>query len=200
MHENSVIHIESLDFYPLTSDRWDDLVRLFGAHGASSGCWCMYWRLPRKQFDQNCHNCGENNRQALQALVQAGIVRIDRLSRRTAGLCVFGCPREDFSSLERSRTLKRLDDRPVWSIVCFFVTRSTRHQGCMLSAIRAAVEYAHRHGHRSSRPTRHPSKAIARPASFHRQSGYLFESGLPGNRGTRQTPHRSDHAVAPTGL
>ena len=36
---------------PLTPERWNDLEALFGPHGASGGCWCMYWRLPRKIFD-----------------------------------------------------------------------------------------------------------------------------------------------------
>ncbi|MFP5220586.1 MAG: hypothetical protein ACLGIG_12820 [Actinomycetes bacterium] len=30
---------------PVTADRWDDLVTLFGPSGAYSGCWCTWWRL-----------------------------------------------------------------------------------------------------------------------------------------------------------
>ena len=33
-----------LDFRPLTPDRWKDLEALFGKHGATGGCWCMWWR------------------------------------------------------------------------------------------------------------------------------------------------------------
>jgi GNAT superfamily N-acetyltransferase len=47
--------------------------------------------------------------------------------------------------LERSRTLKRIDDEPVWSIVCFFVARPYRHQGLMVKLLRAAIVYAKEH-------------------------------------------------------
>jgi hypothetical protein len=29
---------------------WIDLEKLFGAHGACGGCWCMWWRLKRSVF------------------------------------------------------------------------------------------------------------------------------------------------------
>ena len=120
---------------------------LFGTHGACGGCWCMFWRLTRSQFEQNCRNCGEANRQTLHTLVQSGVVPGlvgYQASQPVAWVSV--APREDFSSLERSRTLKRLDDQAVWSIVCFYVAKSARKSGCMLTAIRAAVEYARRNG------------------------------------------------------
>ena len=34
-----------LEFHPLTPDRWDDFVKVFGQNGACAGCWCMYWRI-----------------------------------------------------------------------------------------------------------------------------------------------------------
>jgi hypothetical protein len=54
-------------------------------------------------------------------------------------------PREQFGSLERSPTLKRLDDQPVWSIVCFYVSKEKR--GCMQGIlIDGALEYARQQG------------------------------------------------------
>jgi GNAT superfamily N-acetyltransferase len=55
-------------------------------------------------------------------------------------------PREDFSALERSRVLRRVDDRPVWSIVCFFVGKRYRRQGLMVKLLQAAVAYAAANG------------------------------------------------------
>ncbi len=40
-----------LSFQPLAIDQWDDFVSLFGERGACGGCWCMLWRLTRKQFE-----------------------------------------------------------------------------------------------------------------------------------------------------
>jgi GNAT superfamily N-acetyltransferase len=50
--------------------------------------------------------------------------------------------REDFAALERSRLLKRIDDRPVWSVVCFFVARPYRRQGIAQALLKGAVDYA----------------------------------------------------------
>ena len=39
--------------------------------GACAGCWCMYWRVPRKEFTKGQ---GEPFREALKALVEGGTV------------------------------------------------------------------------------------------------------------------------------
>ena len=51
-------------------------------------------------------------------------------------------PREEFGSLERSRTLKRMNDKPVWSIVCIFVRKDFYSMGMMGELIRGAMKYA----------------------------------------------------------
>jgi len=45
-------------------------------------------------------------------------------------------------------TLKRVDDRAVWSVVCFVVAKPYRGTGLMTPLLRAAVDYAKRHGAR----------------------------------------------------
>ncbi len=55
-------------------------------------------------------------------------------------------PRDEFSSLNRSRVLKRVDDQPVWSVVCFFVKRSHRHQGLTVRLLKTAIDFAAEHG------------------------------------------------------
>jgi GNAT superfamily N-acetyltransferase len=57
-------------------------------------------------------------------------------------------PRESYPVLERSRVLKRIDDEPVWSIVCFFVAKRFRERGLTGELIRAAVRHAASHGAR----------------------------------------------------
>jgi ribosomal protein S18 acetylase RimI-like enzyme len=51
-------------------------------------------------------------------------------------------PREDYAKLRRSPVMKPVDERPVWSIVCFFVDRSARGRGLSERMLRAAVDYA----------------------------------------------------------
>ncbi|OGO26981.1 MAG: hypothetical protein A2Z16_09695 [Chloroflexi bacterium RBG_16_54_18] len=58
----------TLQVYPVTPDRWADLETLFGPRGACGGCWCIYWRQTRAEYDRSK---GEGNRLALQGLVKS---------------------------------------------------------------------------------------------------------------------------------
>jgi GNAT superfamily N-acetyltransferase len=132
-----------VEIHPVTPDRWPDMEKLFGTRGASGGCWCMWWRLPRSEFNLG----GERNHQAMKSLVDSGKIPglLAYVDSQPAGW-VSVAPREEYGALERSRVLKRLDDQPVWSIVCFYVNNAYRGQGFMLALIRAAVDYARENG------------------------------------------------------
>ena len=130
--------------HPATADRWADLEQLFGARGACAGCWCMYFRLTQKEFNANR---GEANRTALNALVESGAEPglIAYAGDEPAGW-VSVAPRTEYLRLQRSRTLKPVDDRPVWSVVCFFVARRHRRKGLTVAMLQAAVAYARSRG------------------------------------------------------
>ena len=55
-------------------------------------------------------------------------------------------PREDFAKLARSPVMKPVDDKPVWSIVCFVVPSEFREQGVAREMLAGAVKYAKRRG------------------------------------------------------
>ncbi len=133
-------------FQPLTLERWSDLETLFGPRGACGGCWCMYWRLTRTQFEQGK---GEFNRLNLNTLVTSGHVPgiLAYSGNEPVGWCSIA-PRQEFSTLERSRILKPVDDQPVWSIVCFFISRGMRRKGLTVELLKAGVEYACANGAR----------------------------------------------------
>jgi GNAT superfamily N-acetyltransferase len=138
--------LPTLDFHPLTPERWKDLEGLFGERGACGGCWCMWWRLTHREFERNK---GEPNRRAMKRIVNSGQVPgiLAYRDGRPVGWCSVG-PREVYPRLERSRILKRIDDQPVWSVVCFFIARSHRRQGISTKLLRAAVDYAKQNGAR----------------------------------------------------
>ena len=80
---------------------------------------------------------------ALEELVRAGTpVGILAYSGTTpVGWCSVA-PRESYAALERSRVLPRVDEMPVWSVVCLFVDRHFRRQGLTGRLLKAAVDYA----------------------------------------------------------
>jgi len=129
---------------PLTSERWPDLVELFGPNGACGGCWCMWWRLARSRFVKQK---GPGNKRALKRLVDSGDAPglIAYAGKQPVAWCSVG-PREAYPVLDRSRVLKRIDDQPVWSVVCFFVAKAFRRQGVTAQLLNAAAEYAKKHG------------------------------------------------------
>jgi GNAT superfamily N-acetyltransferase len=131
---------------PLVPERWDDLVRLFGARGACGGCWCMSWRVQAAEFRRGK---GAGNRRALRRIVAAG---------EEPGLIAYRgdepigwialAPRDRYPRLAASRVLAPVDDAPVWSISCFFVAARERGRGVTVRLLAAAVEHVRRRGGR----------------------------------------------------
>jgi GNAT superfamily N-acetyltransferase len=136
--------LPDLEFAPLTPERWSDFEVLFGERGAIGGCWCMWWRLKRTEFERLK---GEGNKQAMREIVESG--QVPGLLAYEGGEPVGWCsvaPREEFPVLQRSRTLKPVDGTPVWSITCFFVAKGYRGIGMNSRLLRAAVEYVRDQG------------------------------------------------------
>lgn len=106
----------------------------------------MWWRLPRSEFMKNR---GERNKKALRSLIDSGKIPglLAYLESEPVGWCAVA-PREEYPTLERSRLLKRVDDEPVWSVVCFFVAKKHRHKGITVKLLQAAVEYVKEQGGR----------------------------------------------------
>lgn len=136
--------LESLQFRPLTTNNWADLEELFGPRGACGGCWCMAWRLHHRDFQKNK---GTANKRAFHRIVSSGQpTGVLAYSGSTpVGWCAVA-PREIYVRLEKSRVLKPVDARPVWSVSCFYVSRLHRRTSLSVALLRAAVEYARRRG------------------------------------------------------
>jgi GNAT superfamily N-acetyltransferase len=135
-----------LQITPLTAAAWPELEALFGPRGACAGCWCMWWRIPRAQWQRQK---GEGNRAAFRRIVEGGAVSglLASFEGRAVGWCAIA-PRSDYPVLARSRILKPIDDEPVWSVTCFFVAPGWRRRGVTAALLDAAVGFARRNGAR----------------------------------------------------
>lgn len=136
--------LQKLKFHPVTPGRWDDMVKLFGERGACGGCWCMSWRLKKADFERQK---GTANKRAMKKIVMSGNVPgiLAYLDSEPIGW-ISVAPREQFPRLERSRNLKPVDDKQVWSVVCLFIAKPYRARGVSIALLKAAVEYVRKQG------------------------------------------------------
>lgn len=130
-------------FTPVTTNEWADLETLFSALPAPSMCWCMYWRKTRSEWWGHA----EENKAAMRAIVESG--RVPGILAYKGGQAVGWCsvaPRSEFPGLDRSPTLKRIDDEPVWSITCFVIAKEWRRGGVASALAQEAINYASQNG------------------------------------------------------
>ena len=134
-----------VEFRPLTSATWDSLAALFAEGGDPMRCWCTFFR--RKNASAS-GAAAAGNRDFLRGLaarkdLAPGLVAF-RDGRAVGWVSL--APREDYERLEHSTVLAPVDDRPVWSIVCFVVSRTERGRGVAAALLDAAIDYAGNHG------------------------------------------------------
>jgi GNAT superfamily N-acetyltransferase len=48
--------------------------------------------------------------------------------------------------LEKSRVHKRIDDKPVWSVPCFFVAKDFRRKGVSVELLKGLIKYTREKG------------------------------------------------------
>jgi GNAT superfamily N-acetyltransferase len=136
----------ALQFHPLTPERWNDLVDLFGPErGANSGCWCMWWRMPRSEWKIVPR---DEKRDRFRALVEAGpppgILAYE--GEKAVGWCAIG-PRSTLPLMNRSRVAAPLEDiEGVWAVSCFYIRAGHRGQSLMRRLLDGAVAFARKEG------------------------------------------------------
>jgi len=134
---------------PVTPARWPDLEAIFAARGCSvaRGCWCMAYRRSGALVVPKGKRRADVNRVALKRLVDSGTPPglIAYRGREPVGWISIG-PREDYAKLVRSPVMKAVDDKPVWSVICFVVPTEHRGQGVARALLAGAVAYARKRG------------------------------------------------------
>lgn len=148
MRDHARMTDTDLAITPLTADRFGDLAALFEEGGDPKWCWCTYFRVRGMRFSGTA---SDDHRAAMRTLSDGrgpddtALGLLAYRDGRPVGWVSLG-PREDFERLTHSRLLAAVDDRPVWSIVCFVVSRNARGQGIAIRLLDAAIEYAHDRG------------------------------------------------------
>ena len=124
---------------PATAERWPDVLTMLGGE-LDKGCWCQAWR----GRDEIASASGESRPETLRRQVESGppapgyLAYIDDEVVGWAGVSVRGrTPR-----LDGSRTIPRLDDKPVWAIGCFLVRVGHRRKGVASALLEGVIEAA----------------------------------------------------------
>ena len=134
-----------VDIRPATAERWADLDELFrrrGPHGGKpivNGCWCQFWLVRGRAYHAGI---GKRHRARLEEQVRSGPSPglLAYAEGQAVGWCRVG-PREQFDRLEASRRLTRIDDEPVWSLVCFYVHPTAKRHGVASALLKGAAAH-----------------------------------------------------------
>jgi GNAT superfamily N-acetyltransferase len=131
--------------HPLTPDRFADLEAVFAGKGCSfaRGCWCMEYREPSRPAAAGTI-LAALRKERLRALAAErpppGLIGYDAEGRPVGWVAVG--PRGGFARLRRSRAMAAVDDRPVWSVICFVVPSPHRGRGVASALLDQAISYA----------------------------------------------------------
>lgn len=139
-----------MEICEVTPERLDDLADLFDSNGATRGCWCMYFLIPRKEYGEGRRG---GNEQSFRELTEEGGQPLGLIAYRDAvpvGWVAAG-PRSRYRTAigPRATVMKGRDpaeDDDVWLIPCFFVRVGARRSGTTRELLQAAVDFALRSG------------------------------------------------------
>jgi GNAT superfamily N-acetyltransferase len=135
---------------PATPERWPELEKFFGPSGAYGNCWCAFFRVTTKEFEDGCREHGTGNRELLKRLTLDGAVPglLAYLDDQPVGW-VSVAPREQYVRVQNSRLLGAPTPEPddnVWSVVCFWAPKQRRGQGVANHLLRGALDHAYANG------------------------------------------------------
>ena len=124
---------------PATPDRWDDVVTILGGNG-DKGCWCQAPRGRAVGYGKAEPGVRRDAlRDQLEEEPPAGMLAY--VDGEVAGWCGFA-PRPRLPRLEHSRTIPKVDDLAVWSILCFNIRVGYRRRGVASALLAGVVDYA----------------------------------------------------------
>ncbi|MFI5013066.1 MAG: GNAT family N-acetyltransferase [Hyphomicrobiales bacterium] len=142
---------DTIAISPLTSERWADLEDLFGPErGANSGCWCMWPRIARADYDAMPK---ADRKLAFRSIVRhgpaPGLLAYEH--GQAIGWCAVG-PRASFARFNSAKPSRPIesgdgpDAKLIYAITCFFVRNGHRRLGLTRRLAGAAVEFARMNG------------------------------------------------------
>lgn len=130
-------------YKPLTVQNWTDFETVMGEKGGSAGCWCMWNRLEKREFEEGK---GETNKCRMKELVKEKVTGIILYYEDEPVGWLSIIERNEAVIFNRSKVLERVDDLPVVSISCIYTRKKYTGKGIAEELLKAVIEYAHKTG------------------------------------------------------
>ncbi len=165
---------------PLTDERWVDFCAVMGPAGGCWGCWCQYWRAPRKDFTGPAR---KTFKARMRAIVRKGPPPglIAYRGGEPVGWIQAG-PRAATPNWNGARRLSapiddaEADDPSIWAVSCFVVPSAHRQSGVATALLGGAVAFARKNRARflDACPVE-TARGAANPASIYHGVASMFE-------------------------
>lgn len=134
---------EGFSYKPLTVLNWKDFETVMGERGGSAGCWCMWNRLGKSEFEEGK---GETNKCKMKELVKERIPGIILYYHNEPVGWLSIMKRDDTTIFSRSKIYKSADNLPVMSITCIYARKKYTGMGITEELLKAVIEYAKKTG------------------------------------------------------
>ena len=130
-----------IEIRPATEERFGDLATILGPKDPKApACWCLAYRVSSGDLRlKSGADRATVARQLCADPVPPGVLAY--LDGDVVGWCSVS-PRSSYYRLVHSRVIPKVDDQPVWSVVCFVVRPGFRRQGVATALLDGAVAYA----------------------------------------------------------
>jgi GNAT superfamily N-acetyltransferase len=173
-----VTSVPDVTVEPLTTERFGALGDLFMQGGDPKWCWCMYFRTRGLSWSNSTAKQNRENLRVLAADEPAPGLIAYRGDEAVGWIGI--SPREAYPRLESSKVLARVDDKPVWSIVCFVVGSKSRGQGVARAMLDGAITYAREQGAQTleAYPLAASRGKVSAASAFHGSQSMFEKAGF----------------------
>ncbi|CAN5269712.1 GNAT family N-acetyltransferase [soil metagenome] len=159
---------------------WEDVQVVFGTRGDPASCWCQYFKVTNKQWEDTPR---EQHERALCEQVPTVPGLVAYLDDEPVGWCGVE-PRPRYPRLLGTRVARAstepAEDESVWAVSCFVVRVGFRRRGVAAALLAAAVDHARASGARviEGYPVDTAEKKASAAELYHGSLGLFEKAGF----------------------